>query len=262
MLLGIILIIIGIVLFIIRQIQAKELLSLQSARQTNIEELISTANSISQEIGGGDWRDYVKIWGKITVNKPILSELKQEPCVYYKMKVQREYEEKEITSDSKGNRQERMVKKTETISENVRSIPFFLEDKTGRIIVNPEEGKIDTIKILDEFRNESSEGGMLQFGNFSLMLNNNFLNSSRRIFGYRYKESILPIDREILVIGQVSDETGDLRIHKPSNNQEKFMISLKTNEALIHSYGQNQQNLFYGFISCIVIGIVIIFISM
>jgi hypothetical protein len=117
MLLGIILIISGIVLFIIRQIQTKELLSLQSARQTNIEELISTANSIPQEIGGGDWRDYVKIWGKITVNKPILSELKQEPCVYYKMKVQREYEEKEITSDSKGNRQERMVKKTETISD-------------------------------------------------------------------------------------------------------------------------------------------------
>lgn len=262
MLLGIILIIIGIVLFIIRQIQAQELLSLQSARMTNIEELMNTANSISQEIGGGDWRDYVKIWGKITVNKPILSELKQEPCVYYEMKVQREYEERKITTDSKGNQEEKMGKNTEVVCQNARSIPFFLEDKTGKIImVNPEEAKIDTMKILDEFHHESMEGRMLQYGSFSLMLNNNFPSSNRRILGYRYQESILPIGREILVVGQVSDETGDLRIHKPSNHQEKFIISLKTNEALINRYGQNQQNLFYGSISCIVIGVVIIFFS-
>ncbi|MBF2057274.1 MAG: hypothetical protein IGQ45_08625 [Cyanobacterium sp. T60_A2020_053] len=97
MLLGIILIIVGIILFFIRQNQSNELLSLQSARKTNVAELTNIANSISQEIGVGDWRDYVKIWGKITVNKPILSELKQEPCVYYEMKIEREYEEKKFS---------------------------------------------------------------------------------------------------------------------------------------------------------------------
>ncbi|MGI0479927.1 GIDE domain-containing protein [Geminocystis sp. CENA526] len=93
------------------------------------------------------------------------------------------------------------------------------------------------------------------------MLNNRGLRNDRRTLGYRYTESILPVGQEVLIIGQVSDETGDLKIIKPANNKEMFLISLKTNEALIHSYGESQKYFLIGSIVCGILGIILMILS-
>lgn len=225
------------------------------ARFTDVEELESTSQAITEDIGGGNWRDYVKLWGKIIVDEPLISEMKQEPCVHYRMLVQREYEEKVRSQDSEGKTVEKTVRKSETITQNQRSTPFILEDKTGTITINPEGAKFDTIKILDEFRPEQPAGGMLQFGNFSFLLRNN--NYNTRTLGYRYQEFILPVHREVLIVGNVSDETGSLKITKPTNN-EPFLISLKTEEELKSDYQNNQNILKYSMIGCSIIGFLFI----
>ncbi|AUC62296.1 hypothetical protein AA637_14595 [Cyanobacterium sp. HL-69] len=255
---GFILVAIALILFFVKQAQAKNHGSLLSARLTDIEELQTTCQAITQEIGGGNWRDYVKLWGKISVDEPLISEMKQEPCVYYRMLVQREYEEKVRSQDSEGKTIEKTVRKSETITQNQGSTPFILEDKTGTITINSQGAKFDTIKILDEFRPEQPAGGMLQFGNFSFLMRSDSYNT--HTLGYRYQEFILPINREVLVLGNASDETGELRITKPSNN-EPFLVSLKTEEELNSDYLKNQNALKYSMIGCLFLGIILIIID-
>ncbi|BAQ60238.1 hypothetical protein GM3708_644 [Geminocystis sp. NIES-3708] len=256
---GIVFMAIAIILVVIRHFQAQEYSSLQLARSTNVEELKSTSIAIKEQIGGGNWRDYVKIWGKISVSEPILSEIKQEPCVYYQMLVKREYEEKVRSQNSEGKTEERIVKKSEIIAENNRSISFTITDNTGEIIINPQGAKFDTIKILDEFRPEESRGGMLKYGSFSLLLKSDY--SQTRTLGYRYQEFILPVGEEVLVVGTVSDETGNLRITQPVNEKEMFMISLKTDETLTANYVRNHKNFTYGVYTCSIIGLICIIIG-
>ncbi len=258
--LGCILVAIALILFLIKESQKKQYLSLQSARSSDVAELITTANAIANDIGGGNWRDYVKLWGKILVDEPILSEIKQEPCVYYRMSVQREYEEKVRSQDSEGKTVEKTVRKSETIAQNQRSIPFIFKDKTGEVMVNPEGAKFDCIKILDEFRPEQATGGLLQYDHFSYLLKNN--PSHNQTLGYRYQEFILPVNQEILLVGTVSDETGDLKITKPLNHQENFIISLKTDEALSVDYLKRQAMLNYGIFGSLATGIVLIVINL
>ncbi|MGY6528965.1 MAG: E3 ubiquitin ligase family protein [Cyanobacterium sp.] len=256
---GFILVAIALILFFIKQAQVKSHGSLLSARLTNIQELQSTCEAITQEIGGRNWRDYVKLWGKIRVDEPLMSEIRQEPCVYYRILVQREYEEKVRSQDSEGKTTEKIVRKSETITQNQRSTPFILEDKTGAITINPQDAKFDTIKTLDEFRTEQPAGGMLQFGNFSFLLRNDGYNT--HTLGYRYQEFILPINREVLVLGNASDETGELRITKPTDNQP-FLVSLKTEEELKSDYLNNQNALKYGMIGCLFLGVILILIDL
>jgi hypothetical protein len=242
----------GVILFFIKRKQSQLMLNLRTAHASNIKELEHTAQAIATQIGGGSWRDYVKIWGKITVSKPLYSELKKEPCVYYTMSVKREYEERIREKNQEGNWVERTVRKSETVASNQLSIPFILEDKTGTIEVNPENAQIDTIKIVDEFRQGEVVGNMISYGNFSQLLNNSIKTSQTHTLGYHYRESILPVGRDVLVLGTVNDETGNLRISKPVSNEQKFLISLKSSAVLIEEINQSEKNIHRWMIGCFV----------
>jgi hypothetical protein len=259
---GIILIVMGIILFFVRRNQIQTGLSLKSARVTTIGELKNTAQAIEAEIGGGNWRDYVKLWGKVTAEEPLLSEIKKEACVYYTMTVKREYEEKVREQDQQGNWVEKTQRKSETVANNQRSIPFILEDETGTIVVNSEKAQIETIKVLDEFRPGEAPAGMIGWGSFSLLVHSSSTGTQSRTLGYHYRESILPVGREVLVIGEVSDETGKLRIGIPSSSQQKFIISFKTNEALSASLNQSAKNIFSGMVACLIIGVILFLIGL
>ena len=146
---GIILLIIGFILFFIQRNQKQRLFSIKSARPMTAADLKETAGAVAAEIGGGSWRDYVKVWGKVVAETPLRSEHKGQDCVHFVSKVMREYEDK----DENGKR----VRKSETISSHRQSIPFWLHDSTGTIKVDPDGADIETIAILDELREGRSQ---------------------------------------------------------------------------------------------------------
>ena len=243
---GVILLIIGIILFFVRKNYSTKLRSIQSANPSTIAELQQIASEIANEIGGGNLREYVKVRGIIRSDRPLLSELKQEPCVHYTMRVVREYEEKTQTRDSEGKTKTETRRASETVSSNSRSIPFLLEDRSGQLLVNPDGGNIDTEQILDEFRHGDSTS--ISFGGFTMSLGNSFGLGDRRTIGYRYSESILPCDREVLVIGTATDDGDKVTLRKPTQSDKKFIISLKSEEALAKSTANAVKGLFYGMV--------------
>ncbi|MDX2216207.1 MAG: E3 ubiquitin ligase family protein [Oculatellaceae cyanobacterium bins.114] len=256
---GVVLIIVGVVLFFVQKNQKNKAFCLRTARAVTTTELSQMSKAIAQEMGGGNWRDYVKLSGVIQCDRPLTSELKQQSCVYYKMEVRREYEETVTKQDSEGKSYRDTQRGSEVISSNQQSIPFTIRDEVGAIEVNPDGANIETVKILDEFRPEQAVGGLLSFGGFSLAVNSSF--GSRRTLGYRYSESILPLYRKVLVLGMVSD-SGGLVIQKPSVSDQQFIISLKTDEELTKAADRNAQGALYGMVGCIGVGAVLVVIGL
>lgn len=259
---GCLLIIIGGVLIFVQKNQKTKAFSIKSARPATTAELNIIAREIAQEIGDGNWRDYIKVWGVIHTDQPLFSELKQAPCVYYTTAVRREYEETVTEKDAKGNPVQKTRRGSETISSNQQSIPFRLQDATGQITVNPDGAAIETVSILNQFQPGEASGGMLSFGQFSLALSNPQVHNRRRTLGYRYTESVLPVDRNVLVIGTVSDSTGALVVSKPLERDKKFIISLKTDQELTLAAERSARNAFYGMVACFGVGGVLVLVGL
>jgi len=257
---GLILIVAGIILFFVQKNQKHRAMSLKLAKPATTAELKQMASAIAQEIGGGDWREYVKVVGMIECDRPLVSQLKQEPCVYYKMDVRREYEETVTRENSDGKMERETQRGSESVSSNQQSIPFRVRDAAGEIEVNPEGGNIDTVKVLDEFRQEQARGGMISFGGFSLAVSG-YGDGGRHTIGYRYSESVLPLQRRVVVVGTVSDSHNGLTLQKPMDGKP-FIVSMKTDEALTKSADQGAQIAFYSMIACFVIGAILVVIGL
>ncbi len=257
---GGILIVIGIILFFVQKNYSTKLQSIRSATSSTVAELQRIASEIAGEIGSGNLREYVKVRGMIRSDRPLISELKQSPCVHYSMKVVREYEEQYTTRDSEGKSRTETRSGSETVSSNMQSIPFSLVDNSGELIVNPDGGNIDTVQILNEFRRENTTGTSISFGGFTLALGAGM--GGRRTIGYRYTESILPCDREVLVIGTAADEGGKLTLRKPIQSDKKFIISLKSEEELAKSTANAAKGFFYGMVGCFAVGAILLIIGL
>lgn len=260
--LGVILIIVGVVLFFVQRNQLRRAFSIRSARSATVAELTQMSKAIAQEIGGGSWREHVKVVGTIECDRPLTSQLKQEPCVYYRMDVRREYEETVTVKDNEGNSRQETQRGSETLSSNQQSVPFVVKDQTGAITVDPDGADIETVKVLDEFRQEQALGGLLSFGGFSLALGEGMTQGKRRTLGYHYSESILPLHRRVLVLGTVSDHMGELTLQKPSQSDQRFIVSLKSDEELAKAADQGARMAFYGTIGCGIGGVLLILMDL
>ncbi|MDX2256556.1 MAG: E3 ubiquitin ligase family protein [Pseudanabaenaceae cyanobacterium bins.39] len=256
---GIILLVIGLILFFVQKNYSTKLRSIRLATFSTIADLQEIANAIAGEIGNGNLREYVKVRGTIRCNRPLISELKQEPCVYYTMRVTREFEETVRSTDSNGKSQTETRRGSETISSNTQSLPFQVQDSTGMITVVVDGGDIETVKVLDEFQREGSSTS-ISFGSFNISTSSNF--GDRRTLGYRYTESILPCDREVLVIGTAVDENGKLTLRKPIQSDRKMIVSLKSEEELTKATANAAQGLFYGMVACLVIGFILLVVGL
>ena len=172
----------------------------------------------------------------------------------------REYEETVTKQDSQGRSYRDTQRGSETIASTVRSVSFYLEDSTGRIEVNPDGAQIETVKVLNEFRQGQAAGGMISYGGFSLVMGSQ--TSNRRTLGYRYSESILPVDQRVFILGMMSDSSGSLILQKPIKSQHPFIISLKDEETLTADAGNSAKTAFYGMLGCLTMGIVLLVIGL
>ena len=255
---GFILLTVGAVLWWVQRRQQSRCNQLKLARACQVADLEATATEISKEIGGGDWRDYVWLWGNPKTSTPLISELKQVPCVAYTSTVVREYEETVREKDSSGNVTTRTQRGSETVSQHQQRIPFDLVDKSGQVVVDPEGANIESVEVLNEFRPGNPAGGMLSFGPFSLALGNDGGQGGRKTLGYRYKETVLALDRPLLVVGTASDRTGTVAIEKPTQADQPYIITTKSHEAITKDVNQSAQIALWSMVGCFALGAILL----
>jgi E3 Ubiquitin ligase len=191
----------------------------------------------------------VEVKGTLRCESPLQSEMAQESCACYVSRVTREYVRSSGPSsdDSPGSHHSRQTA-SETLSEIVRAVPFFVEDGTGKVEVHPQGSEVDARKVVDRFKPSASPGFTLggapvPFG------------EDARTLGYRYTESILPVDSPVYVLGVVREgggigagpgpvdapveelplmKGGELASTLPSSRdkERRFVISHRSEEAL------------------------------
>lgn len=233
---GAILLIAGVVLIFVKRHHSGRAFCLKVSRTATVAELEKMSAEIAQEIGGGNWREYVRLSGIVQCDRPLTSQLAQQPCVHYHMTVRREYEETVVRRDKDGNEERSTERGSETVASHGQSTPFMLKDDTGAIAVDPNQAEFETVTVLDEFRPESP-GNFISFGGFSRALSP--LGGNRRTLGYRYQEVIVPVERRVTVVATVSDAGNGLTLQRPTESGKQFIISLRNAEELTKSAERN-----------------------
>ncbi|MEB3289119.1 MAG: E3 ubiquitin ligase family protein [Leptolyngbya sp.] len=261
---GLILLVVGGVLWFVRGQQANRSRHLKLAQNTPIAQLKSLAAAVAQEIGSGDWRDYVSVCGTISAQTPLTSPMKGVPCIGYRNSVVREYEETVQEEDSQGNRTTRTQRGSETISSENQSVPFEVVDAQGDpVTVHPDGADLDTVEVLNEFKPGQPAPGSVAFGGFSVNFGSNldYGSGRRRTLGYRYRESVMPLGRLVTVVGMAGDRTGEIIIEKPGDNRP-FIISTKSQETLAKDATQGANIATGAMVGCWVLGAILLVIGL
>jgi hypothetical protein len=160
-----------------------------------------------------------EIQGTIVVSHPLQTPFSKRDCVYYEYKLERETQ----TKDSQG----RSYIRWERVSENKNSMPFWLQDATGRVAVYPENAQVEAQPLGELF---VQQGDILQ---------NQFLkNVVNLLTGYNTKvsESALFTNSPAYVFGYVTQGQQGLAIQK---GQGGFVISYKSEEQVEKSMARS-----------------------
>lgn len=219
------------------KLQARKAQSLRLTAETKIAQLQDICTSVAQEMGAGSFRQKVKLRGTATSKEPLISEITQTPCLGYKAQVIREFEVLVWEKDSEGREIQRRQRQNEVLASNSRSIPFYLNDGTGQIKVHPDGAQIETQKTRSEFQPAHST---LSLGSFQI----DFSTIPGGTLGYRYEEEILPLDTDLSLVGEASDQDGTLVIRKPENREDLFLVSPRTFDELAAG-SKTLQSLFF-----------------
>ena len=173
----------------------------------------------------------VEVAGTLRCEQPLTSEMSNRSCAYYSSRVSREYldNRRDDDSDRPGSN-----RRSETLAENSQFAPFSVEDETGSVPVDAQEAEIDAEQVVDRFeRNTGGEGHSISFGGATLALA-----GGERTIGYRYTESILPVDAPVYVLGVVG-ERGEISAPPKDRKDQRFVISHRSEEDLDRSLGRS-----------------------
>jgi E3 Ubiquitin ligase len=210
-----------------------------------------TETSGASDVSGLAPGTLVEVKGTLRCESPLTSEMAGESCAYYSSKVIREYLERDYDDDDDVGSDRR----SEVVAHNEQFAPFTVEDGTGSVAVNAEGAEVDAKQVVNRFeRNTGSEGPSISLGGATI-----HLGGGERTLGYRYTETILPVDAPVYVLGTVQEGGG---IGAPSGAEgHRFVVSHRSEEALGQSLGKTVLWLGVGGIASLVVGVVLLVVG-
>jgi hypothetical protein len=211
-----------------------------------------TETSNASDVSGLAPGTLVEVKGTLRCEEPLTSEMAGERCAYYSSEVVREYLERDYDDDDNDVGSDR---RSEVVAQNEQFAPFTVEDPTGSVTVSAEGAEVDARQVVDRFeRNTGSEGSSITLGGATINLG-----GGERTLGYRYTESILPVDASVYVLGTVQEGGG---IGSPSGDEgQRFVVSHRSEEALGQSLGKTVLWLGVGGIAALVVGVILLAIG-
>jgi hypothetical protein len=168
----------------------------------------------------------VEVKGFVRCEEPLKSEMAGHECAYYLSQVIREYHETDRDAD--GDLQTR--RRSEVMASNERFAPFVVEDDSGAVGIRGEGAEVDALEVMNRFENDTGGEGSITLGGISVNLG-----GGARTIGYRYVESVLPVDAPVYVLG-VAQEDGHIGAPAEEGGEKRFLISHRSEEQLEKKY--------------------------
>jgi E3 Ubiquitin ligase len=216
----------------------------------------------------------VEVKGTLRCENPLHSEMAEVSCACYFSRVTREYVRSSGPSsdDSPDSHQSRQTA-SETLAESVQAVPFFVEDSTGKVEVRPQGSEVDAQEVVDRFEPSASPGFTL--GGAPVLFD-----EEANTLGYRYTESVLPVDSPVYVLGEVREGGGigagpgqvdapveELPLMKggklvsslPSSRdkERRFVISHRSEEALGQDLGRTVFWMAVAAVGALAVGVIV-----
>jgi len=207
-----------------------------------LADVLNLIKEIRTDLPGESESGYVEfceLKGKLVTDAPVQGELSGHEVAIYETRVTRVFETRRERRDANGNVNVTWHKSSETLSSNRREAEVFLDDGSARVRLIPSGAELALDKVVDRFEppnavEHNHHGGFaLRAGSFSLSLTGTRHGDSRRTLGYRFQESVLPLDSEVYVLAEIADTSDGALIRKPTESEAPFVVSLKTEAELI-----------------------------
>ncbi len=227
---GAVLIIIAVLLFVFRgkaQNQAMEMKYLKTSKTAELKELHGT---LINEVGPDGVKQLVEVKGTGRFIDPLVSEITQAQCIGYSFTITENYEEEYETRENDGRIVRNTRRGSNTVASNSRYNSFILADDTGELEVDPNGAEIDMTVSAERYEPYAAGAGFMQFGGFSLNIG---IHPQRRITGFNIRESILPANKNLYIVGEMQDHSNKPVIRKPADRSKPFIISQKSEEETI-----------------------------
>jgi len=225
---GVVLILAAAAGFFFMQRTKRELHAMIGTETLTIPEL-EDLRRISDELGArGGFRKTAEVVGAAHPRPEglLTSEISKTPCVWYRYRVEREYEHVEYRDG-----QRRYSKRKEKVAEHTSNEGYALIDDQGRTIgVAPHGTKPEGVEQTVE-RFEPYQGGDQSFELFGIRLPGFLAGNQNSTIGFHYKEWLIRPGTPLYILGQVHDIIGPLVIAKPEDGGH-FIISAKSEEQL------------------------------
>ena len=233
---GVILLIIGIIAFCIATFSTQKRLDqlIGSGRQ-KIGEIVEAYKQTKAELGEmaeeNTVSEQLTVMGDPSCDEPLISPLGNKPCIYYSMKVTSTRTEHYTEKDDQGHDVRKTRQVTNTLDQSTNSTRFKINDGTGTVMVDPQNGKFEgLVKSVDKSEiRTANQGASISFGNFSLNLSSAF--SPQEPETIKYEEEIIGLDRKLTVVGTLCDKMGEFMIEKQGKNS--VIVSTKSQDEMI-----------------------------
>lgn len=223
----------------------------RTQRKVNLLRQAVPSNSASiQDAFPGE---LITVSGTARADRELFSEHSQVPCIYYESNVIREYERTRRTRGSRNRpRRSSTSRSSETISSNSGSVPFQIEDQSGRVHVLPDGAEFDAREILNRFEPAADTGPSVSFGGFNVNIG-----GGDRTLGYRYTERVIPVDERVFVLGVVDENR---QISRPPDGRENaaLIVSYRDENSLRDSWRRSAQWQAHGSIASAAVGLILI----
>lgn len=192
--------------------------------------------SISGSLGSGNFTHFVELKGQAHAESPLTSELAKEQVIYYKSQIVHKYERLEEKRDSNGKVNRRWVSRSETVQDNEQwADGWGLKDDSGFIEVDASKAKLDSEKLLSKHEQaEPQQSGLnVNLGGLKLNIGGGTNSSNYRSKGYEYTEYGIKVGTDLYVLGDANDRDGVLRVSKPTERSQPFIVSTKSEDELV-----------------------------
>ncbi|MDQ3864312.1 MAG: E3 ubiquitin ligase family protein [Actinomycetota bacterium] len=206
-----------------------------------------TETSSASEVSGLAPGTLVEVRGTLRCEEPLTSEMAEKTCAYFSSTVVREYLERDYDDDDVGS-----DRHSEVMAQNEQFAPFVVEDDSGSVAVNAEGAEVDARQVVNRFDRNTGNEGTFSLGGVTINLG-----GGERTIGYRYTESILPVDESVYVLGTVQ-ESGEIGAPQPGEEGHRFVVSYRSEEALGQSLGKTVFWLGAGGVAALVLGVVLL----
>ena len=210
-----------------------------------------TETSNASDVAGIAPGTLVEVKGTLRCDEPLTSEMAEKTCAYYSSTVTREYLRPDYDDDDNDAGSDR---RSEIIAQNVQFAPFMVEDDSGVVGVHAEGAEVDARQVVNRFDRNTGNEGAFSLGRVTVNV------GGERTIGYRYTESILPIDESVYVLDTVQ-EGGTIGAPGSGQTDYRFVVSHRSEEAHTQSLGKTALWLGVGGAASLVLGVFLLVVG-